>query len=160
MHSAGRSWLPGGEEMAPGKKHLVLPGAAGPHCVGLIRGKPRFWGGICGRNSLPQTLKLPLSVLLPKHQPLPAHPPASSTAAELYPDVSLPTTAVDPILSHSYQMRNAFSLLLGSQQQNEAAVLVGWCHRMGCCPKTGGLQASPKGLSAQKGYGTGSAPFL
>ena len=28
---------------------------------------------------------------------------------------------------------------------------------MGCCPEMGGLQASPMGLSAQQGFGTGSA---
>lgn len=109
------------------------------------------------QESLPRALKLPLSVLLPKRQPLPARPPAHRAAAELYPDVSLPTTAIVLILSCSCQARNTFSWLPGSRQQYEAAILAGWCRRMGCCPEMGSLQASPMGLSAQQGFGTGSA---
>lgn len=109
------------------------------------------------QESLPRALKLPLSVLLPKRQPLPARPPAPSAAAELYPDVSLPTTAIVLILSRSCQARNTFSWLPGSRQQYEAAILAGWCRRMGCCPEMGSLRASPMGLSAQQGFGTVSA---
>lgn len=71
MHSAGRSWLPGGEEMAPGRKHLALPGAAGPHRTGLTGGKPPVWGGYVAGIASPS----------PKAAPLRAAPQTAASAS-------------------------------------------------------------------------------
>lgn len=159
MHSAGRSWLPGGEEMAPGRKHLALPGAAGPHRTGLTGGKPPVWGGYVAGIASPSPKAAPLRAA-PQTAASASTSPCTQRAAELYPDVSLPTTVIVLILSRSCQARNTFSWLPGSRQQYEAAILAGWCRRMGCCPEMGGLRASPMGLSTSRASAQGQLPLM
>lgn len=156
MHSAGRSWLPGGEEMAPGRKHLALPGAAGPHRTGLTGGKPPVWGGYVAGIASPS----------PKAAPLRAAPQTAASASTS-PCTQRGSGALPRRFPTNHSDCSDFISLLPGEEHvflatgEPAAVRSSNFGRMvpqdGMLPRDGWPSGLTNGPQYQQGFGTGSA---